>query len=364
MARADREPGLDLYRGFMVVGMFTAHTARLQARAPLDSVAEHFADAALRSVLWLEPYIEASFLFLAGASVVLSHASFLERGANESEHAWLSRALWRAWGLGILSAVLFLAHYGWVTPDVWASSGILSVIAFGTAGAALATCSRRPALGLGLLCAISLLASAVIEQRHVSVVGVNAGEGALLPEVSFVFAGALCARVIRGRGPRALTASLSAAAAASILSLVTAAPFIGHHERLLPSQSNETILGALYSGHELSMERVPIAFWNHTPLGCLGSLLPLLASAVACGVVTRRAPRSILVRGGVLLGRHALFAYLGHLAILGAADALALSPQHALATWLWVAVLIAAVVLPWAFVPARGRARGAFHTRS
>jgi hypothetical protein len=241
----------------------------------------------------------------------------------------------------------------------------LAVIAVGCAGAALAARSRRPALGLGLLFAASLLASALVEASHVSMVGLNAGEGALLPEVSFVFAGALFTELILGGGRRTLYACLLLSAAGAAMVLALASPFIGYHERSLPSYAGETALGALYAGHGLAVARVPVAFWNHTPLGCVGSLLPLLASAVGCVTLARRARRSFWVRGGSLLGRHALFAYLCHLAILGAADALALSPRRALATWLWVAALIAASALPWLLgsTPPR-RARGAFHTRS
>jgi hypothetical protein len=179
-----------------------------------------------------------------------------------------------------------------------------------------------------------------------------------------VFAGALCAALIRDGQWRVLWSGLLLSTAASVLVLVRGLPMIGFHERLLPSFAGETALGAFYARQTLAATRVPVAFWNHTPFGCLGSLLPLLASAVACVVLARRAPRSLWVRGGALLGRHALFAYLCHLAILGAADALALSPRRALATWLWVAASIAVSMMPWVFGPAPWRARGAFHTRS
>src|SRR6185503_12436030 len=98
------------------------HARRLEApRRPPAGVAE-LVDSFFDRMLWLEPYIAASFLFVAGFSLVLSQKHGKARGARP----FVAKIARRALGLWALSVVLFVPQYGLALPDLIVSSGILS----------------------------------------------------------------------------------------------------------------------------------------------------------------------------------------------------------------------------------------------
>ena len=62
------EPGLDVLRGVLVIGMFAVHARRLQ---PGGTQVGTLGDRALDFLMWSEPFIAAGFLFVVGTSLAI-----------------------------------------------------------------------------------------------------------------------------------------------------------------------------------------------------------------------------------------------------------------------------------------------------
>ncbi len=187
--RLRAEPGIDLYRGVVVVLMFAVHTRRIAAP---PSAAMGGLERALDTLLvWLmraEPYIAASFVFLVGFSLVLAR-----RAAKVSDTNFLRRALRRAGWLYLLSVGLFLLQFGWQWPDALTSSGVLSVIAVSIVLVSVALGSRAPRRWLAALAALALGGGVWLEAWGHGVSGLDAGPGGAVPLVFMSTLGALCA---------------------------------------------------------------------------------------------------------------------------------------------------------------------------
>lgn len=332
IANRRSEPGLDLYRALVVLMMFVVHARRLQTPAgagPLES--------ALAFFMWAEPFIAASFLFIAGAAASLAH----ERAGS----AFLPATLRRALGLYALAMVLFVPQYGLELPDLLVSPGILSAIAVALASTALALRSRAPELALGGLGLGVLGVTAFLDRSGATVPGLNAGPGGAFPLIAFAALGALAMRAWRRTGWRAFG-----------FGLALAVPLLG--VVLWLGQSWITERSSLYRVHDgqlallhLTEEspRAPVRFWNHSALGALGLFAPLLASLwVALSACGRLAERRMLAPM-LLLGRHALGAYVAHLGLLGVVELAGLSPGTPVGTWgLCAGLALACVALAWA----------------
>jgi uncharacterized membrane protein len=326
------EPGLDLYRAFVVVMMFIVHTKRLQPRAEPTIV-----ERSLRFFMWTEPYIAASFLFIAGVSLALAHE---KAGVSVA-----GKVLWRALGLYLLAVALFVPQYGPELPDLIASPGILSAIALAIAVGSLALASPSPDLALCLAGAAVWSITAWLDHSGTTVPGLNAGPGGAFPIVVFTLIGALIWRVWRRSGGRGL----------GVISAVSAGLFVGV---LAIDSSWITERASMYRVHggQLALfdlgsnaARAPVRFWNHSAVGTLGLILPLTLSLGAWLVVGRRLAGSRVIAPCLLLGRHALAAYVAHLGLLGVAELSGLSPSTPARTWVVVATLTAtSLAVAWA----------------
>lgn len=308
------EPGLDLFRGLVVVMMFVVHTRRLQPTAEATAL-----ERALRFVMWTEPYVAASFLFIAGVSLALAH----ERGRA----GFLRNALTRAALLYALAVALFVPHYGVELPDLVVSPGILSAIALSLAVTALALASASPDRVLALAALAVLGATAWLDRRGASVPGLTAGPGGAFPLVAVTALGAWAWRA-RSRGLAAITLI---GALCSLAALVLGARWITEHASLYRVHSGQLALLELAR----DAPRAPTLFWNHSALGALGLLLPIGATLWLARVVANRLSLTPLA----LLGRHALAAYVVHLGLLGVADLTGLTPRTPAQTWALVGVL-------------------------
>lgn len=308
------EPGLDLFRGLVVVMMFVVHTRRLQPAAEATAL-----EQALRFFMWTEPYVAASFLFIAGVSLALAH----ERGGSE----FLRKALARSLGLYALAVVLFVPQYGVELPDLVVSPGILSAIALSLAVTALALASASPDRVLALAALVVLGATAWLDLRGASVPGLTAGPGGAFPLVAVSALGAWAWRA-RWRGLATITL---VGALCSLAALAMSARWITEHASLYRVHSGQLALLELAK----DARRAPTFFWNHSALGALGLLLPIGATLA----LLRAAAKRLTLTPLALLGRHALAAYVVHLGLLGVADLTGLAPRSPAQTWLMVAVL-------------------------
>jgi len=327
LPRTRSEPGLDAYRGLVVVMMVVVHARRLQ-----ETQTAGWVNDSLRLFMWLEPYIAASFLFIAGYSLVLSHA--------HARRGWLLKLIRRAAGLYLLSVALFVPQFGLEWPDLVFSSGILSAIAISIAlvGTAL-TLSFADAALLGL-CAVVLGVTFVLDRGDSAISGVNAGPGGAFPLVAFTAAGALLARARARFGGRALTTSLLVLVPVTLGVALSREPWLTERASYYASHAGQLALVDLGSNGPKTAMR----FWNHSALGALGLLLPLVASLAASlwgGVVVARIAA---LNPLVVLGRHALAAYVAHLGLLGVADLVGLDPKGSAGTWGLVAAISALLV--------------------
>jgi len=332
IANRRSEPGLDLYRALVVLMMFVVHARRLQTPAGAGVL-----ESSLAFFMWAEPFIAASFLFIAGAAASLAH----ERAGS----ALLPTTLRRALSLYALALVLFVPQYGLELPDLLVSPGILSAIALALVTTALALRSPAPELALCALGIGVLGVTASLDRSGATLPGLNAGPGGAFPLVAFTALGALAMRAWRRTGRRAFGFGL--ALALPVLGVV-----------LWLGQSWITERSSLYRVHDgqlallhLTQEspRAPVRFWNHSALGALALIAPLLASLWAALFAGRRLAERRLLAPMLVLGRHALAAYVVHLGLLGAVELAGLSPSTPAETWgLCAGLALACFALAWA----------------
>jgi hypothetical protein len=297
--------------------MFAVHVRRLEISRRAATGWLLPLDRGFEWLLSAEPFVSAAFVFIAGYSLVLS------RSRAPLPSRWLTRVGSRAFGLYLLSVGLFFAEYGPALPDVWASSGILAVIAAGILSVGAALSAPRPLPWLFALFGLVFAIEVVLELSRCTLPGLNGGPGAAVPLVAFAASGAVVAEIRRsGRplGPLVLAAS-------GLLLLALAEPWVSTQPALYLDFAGDLAVAHLF--RPVSARLTPMSFWNHTAWGTVGLLGPILVGlwgllALPPAWVTARPIRPL-----VLVGRHALGAYVGHLVVLGLGTLLGLGPTHA-----------------------------------
>jgi len=311
--------------------MYVVHARRLQPNRHWQG-SERLAESVLSWLMWGEPFIAASFLFIVGFSLVLSRSRTCDR------RAWLRRLLWRALGLYALAVLLFLPHYGMAFPDLLVSPGILSAIAVAIASVGAALATPRPGVATSVLAAGGLVVAGALETFDISVSGLNAGPGGALPLLSFAAGGALVALGYERWGWRTLDVVAGVSIVPLAVVLLAGAPWTDLHASVHPDYGGEVALTEIFT---VPRAEARLVFWNHTVAGCLGLLLPLSAVLRVFVLLTptlNRLPMSLVG----LIGRHALLAYVGHLVVLGVLELSGLGPRSPWHTWALVAALCAA----------------------
>jgi len=329
--------------------MVVVHARRLQT-----GVSAHdsgWLEAGLRALMWAEPFIAASFLFIVGFSLVLARRRYA------GGVAWRRRLLRRAATLYALAILLFLPQYGWQWPDALASPGVLSAIAVAIAAVGTALGSARPAASLGALALAGLLVTGLLDAVGLTVAGLNGGPGGVFPLVSFASAGALAALLQRRRGTRGLAVATSASLPLLGACLASGASWVTRQPSLYLDYGGNVAGLSLLEG--LPQTRTVTTFWNHSSIGAVG-LLPLLGASLLLFVAPQHQTMSLLpFRLLRLLGRQALAVYVGHLLVLGVISMAGMGPTSAFGTWLLVAMLTAlAAAFAAAWEQRRAASRG------
>ncbi len=328
-----RVEGVDLFRGLVVVAMFSVHAWRIEVAAVRHNPTPGLAEASLRAMLWAEPFIAASFLFLAGVSLVLVR----RRREGKDWVRWLGV---RAAVLYILAVALFVLQYGVQHPDVWASPGILSAIALALlCGGTIV--GRRNTSGLAaIFSAVIAGITAALDRFGLDISGINAGPGGAFPLVAMTLAGVISAQALSD--DRANRIWLTALLAAFIVAVGIGSMWTRTHYSIYRIYSGLPALSLLSDGGSDRFETV--GFWNHTATGFLGLLLPMHATLL----VLRRFGPTMARRTALIpvsaLGRDALTVYVAHLLLLGLLDAAGLHPKSATQTWLLIAGLVIATL--------------------
>lgn len=356
---------VDVFRGLVVVLMFAVHARRIQAGKAAGAL-EGAADASLRFLMRIEPYIAASFLYLVGVSLVLSWssacASTPEVDRPSLARRWRGRMLRRAGWLYLLSVGLCLPQFGLQWPATFVSSGILSVIAL-----AIVVCATLLSVPGGRrlawpLATLVLLVTSVLHVAQLGVSGLNAGPGGTFPLLAASVLGVLSAPDPLG--------SKELRSAWQIVCLAIAGFEVA---RAFPPALTDTFTSRYRDYGDLAaqfwLENGPTlperwrdeGFWNHTSLGLLACLLAIwLTHQLLHSVFNSRATRSEPARSRptpsgstsaqatfrykpfvlTALGEHALVAYITHLIALGLVEMFGLAPTSSIGTWCLVALLV------------------------
>ena len=329
------EPGLDLFRACLVLGMFAVHARRLQ---PSATRIDTLADRALDALMWAEPYIAAGFLLVVGTSLVLG------RRARVSIESWRAKLVRRAIGLYLASMALFVAQYGIELPDLLVSSGILSVIAIAIVTVGFALDTRRPRIFLLVVAAASIAVTALLDRSGVGVSGINAGPGGALPLVAFSAFGAILELERARVGNRVLAWGSAGAAPLLLVALASGADWTTLRSSLYRAHS-----GLVALPHVLEeTARAPVQFWNHSAVGAIGLSMPLSLGLLASFALPKAIARARSLSPLALLGRHALAAYVLHLGLLGLLELSGARPTNAALTWSLVGGLtLCSLLLGW-----------------
>ena len=321
MATTDRrsEPGLDLYRALVVLMMFVVHTRRLQppSAGPLERGLAFF--------MWAEPFIAASFLFIAGVALALA----------AEKAGFLAKALRRVPVLYALAVLLFVPQYGVDLPDLLASPGILSAIALALALVAGALASPAPNATLCALGLVVLGVTAFLDRSGATVSGLNAGPGGAFPLIAFTALGALVTRAERRTGARAFGFGLALAVPLFVAALALGGSWVTERVSFYRAHSGQLALLSLGT----DAPRAAMRFWNHSAVGAVGLAAPLLGSLALALWAGRKLAGSRALAPFLVLGRHALAVYVVHLGLLGVLDLAGLAPRSPVATWGTVAAI-------------------------
>lgn len=164
-----------------MLAMTSTHAQRILAPAERPALGRFLMD-------W-EPVIPTLFTLLLGASLAWS----LEKAGDPQ--AWALAQRRRAFGLWLLSALLFLLHQGPQWPALLTSTGILQCL-----GISILAVSLFPTGGLSLGAGgVLFLAWLGLEGRGGHIDGLNQGSFPIFPYVPFALLAFGAARILSGR---------------------------------------------------------------------------------------------------------------------------------------------------------------------
>ena len=352
-------PGLNIYRAVAVILMILAHAARTQTNMGLLEARHqlaHWYDWPFVGSLVIEPIISAMFLFIAGFSLVLSR-----RNSRESQRDWLVRLGRRMLTLFVISVIFFVADQGFQWPDILVSSGVLEIIAVAVFSSALCLLSPYPWQLLAGLTAAGIGITWVLDTHHLSITGLNAGAGGMMPLLVMTYLGTLTGLAYRQWPNNGLFVLFGISLVVGLIALVAPAPWITYPESRIvhypgdPVQSTlhslEALVG-LYHGHPY-VER--IRYWNHGWIFAFRAM-PILVLGLIGFIGAFQQLRGPVSRFLDWMGRHALNLYIYHLVMLAVVEVGPWHPRTGWQTLLVVAAIVASSPLVFrylSFVPLR-----------
>lgn len=337
-----RDHGLDALRTLAILGMMAAHTARL---IRMDSRPAWF-----DGVLLFEPLIPSLFLLLVGISLAFS------RARAEDPRKWYLRQARRAVALWAISTVFFILEHGVRFPDLVTASGILANIAYAIliTGSLLIIPKRKLALGIVLIA--GCIAYVALDVTGTRIFAVNTANSPFLPLWLFTFAGALWGshfRVPASGGTSPATSHSRLLKTGNVLGVGAAlvAAWIVYRyglEELFTKPFGRSDAGRTLPAPVTGGEILYLGFYNLRPalaLFCLCTQIALLSLSEML-----RTMREAVAGRLFVLGRHALGAYILHLALLACLVVIG-GPRPLQAPWqgnLSLAVVVVICII-WAF---------------
>lgn len=342
--------GLNVMRLFAVILMFITHSFRIQADFKaiyLQKNASSVADQVLVFFMQIEPLTSVLFLFIAGVSLALAKHKL----ASSDNWLWFM-GLWpRLFGLYVIAVILFLFGHSWQFPAVFLTPGILSAIAVALGGTALLLISAKPNFALSMgVCLVSLVALG-LDERSLSIVGVNSGPGCILPLAAFCLLGALAGRIYLFHGMRGLLILALMTLPFSIAAVLIDYPWTIVHKLTFlhfnydPVQNGMLALQYLLGESTIEPQTYQPGFWNQSAIflpRTAALLFVILAIFIACfSRYPLQNSASKVVHLLNYLGKHALFLYVFHLIILAVLSLSGITPGNSWQTLTLVFVLLA-----------------------
>jgi uncharacterized membrane protein len=335
LSKSPRLESIDLLRGTAVALMFATHCFRNygdHARSEASRAAWPAIEGGFDLLMRIEPVISAAFLLLAGFSAAWARARPLP-------------TLKRAMTLMGISSLILLFQDGLQWPALAANSGILLTIALSIMSVSLLIQLPRPqwavlaawvgvATWAWLLERPMLMATPplpVLPTEHV-------------PQLLFALEGALIALILQGlEGARLKAAAWATgvAAVASVLCLLAPGAIDYDTQLVLKDwralrDGNAGVTSLLWAMGLLTAApatEIGFIYQNNTVLGAT-RLGAIVGFALAGGIwLEGRASAALMraqpVRWLALMGKHALFLYVAHLALLEVLNAYGLHARNA-----------------------------------
>jgi len=303
---------LDGMRTIAIIAMAASHVSR--------TIRHSIRPDWCAPALLLDPFIQALFMALVGASLAWSWHNAMARGTDRG--TWLRGRLRRAGQVYLFGVLLFLFDKGLQLPWIVIAPGILADIALAIVAYGVIASSRRPVLGALLLSAAGYGLLAVLDARGLTVPPLNAANAPLVPNFAITGLG-LAAGIGLLRDDRRLLSALG------LLGLAGAAWLLRDHSvaELLDSpfgrtENDMTYLGrshglantwGLLTGAELRPHTV--TYFNPALRA-----QPFVLGAVVATWLLLRLLRPLIerVQGWLfVIGRHSLGVYVFHLALVG-----------------------------------------------
>ena len=336
--------GLNIFRAVAVIMMIIAHSIRIQANystlVKFPGTAT-FWDQCLLFFIHIEPIISAQFLFISGFSLTLS----LYR-SSLSKQEWLLQLPSKLVLLYLISVLFFIGDNGIQLPDLFVSSGILSIIAVSMAITGCILVTPKP-LALLSLSVISILCLAYyFEQSKIVVTGLNGGAGGAIPLMSMTLIGGIIGIIFQRFNTNGLIAATLVGCFIGVVCLSTSYPWtfdVRGHFLLFKGDPVTSVLHsiqyALGDDSHLPMQ-ASVRFWNHSsifPLRVTGGLSLVLLAFIFCFKhYANRATKTLNE-----LGKHGLLIYVFHLLLLGVIEVSGIKPVTGWQTWLLIMVIVA-----------------------
>ena len=343
-------PGLNVFRALAVLMMILAHAARIQTN--MGTLHSNPSQAGLFdwpfvAMLLIEPIISATFLFIAGFSLVLSIAKGKTQAAWQGQ-SWLTNLGKKMLVLYLISVIFYVADQGLQTPDFLVSSGVLAIIAVGVFLSGLLLVSPKPTVALIIALLCTLLCAYFLEQQKWNIVGLNAGAGGIVPLASMAFAGALAGLIWQRWNNNGLWILLAASSVIALLALLQPHPWIVFPRSSItqyPGNRIDTVwfsildFVGLYQGQSAT---AIVRYWNHTWIFPM-RVLPLLVIGLMVSLNTFKKPlANPIARYANWLGTQALNLYILHLVLLALVE---VSGLHSTAGWQTTLILIGVIAL-------------------
>lgn len=158
--------------------MFITHTYRIQIDNPtISKNLDIYINEVFKLFMYIEPFTPALFLFLMGFS--LKHSFLNSRNLKEWNRKHLKKALY----LILISAFIHIPYHGLNILEILVSSGILMSIAVSMI---LIIFFKN---NIYLLTSLSVISTILIENSNITLIGINAGAGAIFPVIIYGFIG-------------------------------------------------------------------------------------------------------------------------------------------------------------------------------